>query len=70
MLGPRPHEISFAAHCFEQVGEAVEFIVSVRTGAVYPKHFSERPVAEAYARRVRGTVKERRVPVLRRVSWT
>lgn len=48
----------------------MEFIVSGRTGAVYPKHFSERPVAEAYARRVRGTVKERRVPVLRRVSWT
>ena len=67
----RPAVVSFAAHCFEQVGTRTEYTVSRSALHSGPAHFGEdRAAAEMYASKTRRTVNVRIVPVMRRVSWS
>lgn len=66
---PAPHLISFADSCFEVVGQRVEYSVALSAPS-YPVKFDDRAEAEAFAAARRRSVTERRVPILRRISWT
>lgn len=71
--GPRPkdpREISFAPHCFAEVGEGIEYVVPPLKGSTsYPARFTDRAAAEALARRTGRRVVEERVMIRKRVSW-
>lgn len=63
-----PNEISFAAHCFEQVGTRTEYVV-VLSAPNYPKVFADRATADVYARKTGRVVTVREAAVVRRISW-
>lgn len=71
-IGPRQTntaEISFAPHCFVQVGTRTEY--SVRRSALHsgPAVFEDKAAAEAFARRTNSQVNAYEVPIRKRVSW-
>lgn len=70
-IGPRPSnpaDISFDARCFEQVGTRTEYVV-VLSAPNYPKVFSDRETAAAYARKTGRAVTIRNAAIVRRISW-
>jgi hypothetical protein len=71
--GPRPsdpREISFARDCFVQDGTRTEYVVPAAPGSTaYPRAFDDRADAEAWARKTRQPVRERAVPIMRRIKW-
>lgn len=66
---PAPHLISFAASCFEIVGERIEYSVALSAPS-YPVKFDDKAEAESFAFARRRAVSERRVQLRRRISWT
>lgn len=66
-----PAEISFAAHCFVQIGTCTEYSVAYCKGSIgYPPKFgTDRAAAEAFSRRTGHPVVATEVPVMKRISW-
>jgi hypothetical protein len=71
--GPRPkdpREISFAPHCFVEVGRRTEFVVSPHPGSTsYPARFTSRAEAEALAKKTGRRIHEEDVAVRKRICW-
>jgi hypothetical protein len=63
-----PAEISFAPHCFEQVGTKTVYRVA-RMAPNYPIEFDDEHEARAYAAKRKRLVAVCTKPVMRRVSW-
>lgn len=64
-----PAEISFAPHCFAQVGTRTEYSVARSALHSGPAVFNDKAQAEAFARRSNRSVTAYEVPVMKRIAW-
>lgn len=71
--GPRPkdpREISFAPRCFVEVGRRIEYVVAPNPGSTsYPRRFTDRAAAEAFAKKTNRPFREEEVAVRQRICW-
>ncbi len=65
---PAPHLISFAPDCFEVVGTVPEYRV-VMSAPNYPRVFSDRDAAEAFAKKTGRRVTVSTRTIQRRIKW-